>query len=359
MPEGILVAKWDDVTGVVLEAKHPETVEIGSQNLMRIFTSHAVGEGQAGFLTLSLEEANLNIASYFTGVETTPQYFIALVLGIDEDARMYEAPLLDVAEDLLSHIDSPKFPEVLGSTYDRLLKMAALTDEQQLALLYKDKLHILLHNKLTEGPMPLIELKYLLEEESGRSIRSIDALISPLTRNNFVILSWVAGMPGQCAFLVRDFLVMRRPAGKSIKIAEQGKPSSDMARSYLKATQDYFAEYEMTEEDSMKISQLMLDPDIYSILLLLREEPRPVADIPKELEIKASSANKLIKRLEESNVILRIKDDKWWAFLLSDIGFPTFFPEYLLETIRSRFAEKTISSEMALKHLDLLQENYS
>ncbi|MFX0069345.1 MAG: hypothetical protein ACFE7S_09220, partial [Candidatus Hodarchaeota archaeon] len=208
-------------------------------------------------------------------------------------------------------------------------------------------------------PMPLVELKYVLEEESGRSIRSIDALISPLTRNNFVILSWVAGMPGQCAFLVRDFLVMRRPSAKSLKMAEQGKPSPDTGRAYLEATRDYFGDYEITEEDSMKISQLMLDPDIYSTLLLLREEPKPMADISKELEIKASSANKLIKRLEESNVIFRIKDDKWWVFLLSDIAFPTFFPEYLLETIRNRFAEKTISSEMALKHLDLLQENYS
>lgn len=359
MPEGILVAKWDDVTGVVLEAKYPGTVEIDAQNLMRIFTSHAVGEGQAGFLTLSLEEANLNIASYFTGVETTPQYFIALILNIDEDARMYEAPLLDIAEDVLSQVGSTKFQEVLKSTYDRLLKMASLTDEQQLALLYKDKLHVLLHSKLTEGPMSLVELKYLLEEESGRSIRSIDALVSPLTRNNFVVLSWVAGMPGQCAFLVRDFLVMRSPAAKIVELAEQGKPSDETARSYLEATREFFSQYEITEEDSLKISQLMLDPDIYSMLLLLREEPRLVTDISKELEIKPSATNKIIKRLEESNVVLRIRDNKQWVFLLTDIRFPTFFPEYLLETIRRRFAEKSVSSEMALKHLDLLQENYS
>lgn len=142
-------------------------------------------------------------------------------------------------------------------------------------------------------------------------------------------------------------------------MADQEKPSPDTARAYLEAVREYFGQYEITEEDSMKISQLMLDPDIYSVLLLLREEPKPMIDISKELDIKASSVNKLIKRLEESDVVFRIKEGKWWVFLQSDIGFPTFFPEYLLETIRSRYAEKSISSEMALKHLDLLQENYS
>ena len=47
-------------------AKHPEDIMVDDKATMQIYTAHAF-EGEKGFLTISI--ADLNIASYFTGID--------------------------------------------------------------------------------------------------------------------------------------------------------------------------------------------------------------------------------------------------------------------------------------------------
>ena len=39
--KGILVSRWDDKLGIVVEGKYPPTLEISEDHMMRIFTTHA------------------------------------------------------------------------------------------------------------------------------------------------------------------------------------------------------------------------------------------------------------------------------------------------------------------------------
>ncbi|MHA1650929.1 MAG: hypothetical protein ACTSYB_12105 [Candidatus Helarchaeota archaeon] len=42
MPYGIIMVRWDDKLGVVMEGMHPKTLKISEDHIMRIFTTHAI-----------------------------------------------------------------------------------------------------------------------------------------------------------------------------------------------------------------------------------------------------------------------------------------------------------------------------
>ncbi|MHA1409954.1 MAG: hypothetical protein ACTSQY_06565 [Candidatus Odinarchaeia archaeon] len=362
MPQGIIIGKWDDTIGVTLEAKYPESVEIADYNLMRIFTSHAVGEAQAGFLALTLEEENMNVASYFTGIEQQPQYFVALLLTKEEDAKLYEESLLDVATDLLSKIDEPNFDEILAEAYERLAKAIVLTDEQRLAQMFKDTAHKLIHERLTQGPASLTMLNDYVEQNANISIRNVDLLLAPLNRAGFTNQSWVPGFPDQFMFLVRDFFLVRAPNENIIKAAKKGKPTPKIAEKYLKEVKEMFLGYDPMEEDPEKLANLLLNNEVYEILQLIREKPMKVDEIDVAIGKGRLGSKSELKKLQRANLIKIYKDRKTkdeWVMLKADIKIHSFFPEYLLEVIRQKTADGEITAEAAIKHLELLQQNYT
>lgn len=81
MPKGIVTVRWDDNQGTVLDAKYPEDLQLTADETMRIFTSHAMGEGKAGFMSMKLEA--MNVASYYTRLvrKGEARSYIALILG--------------------------------------------------------------------------------------------------------------------------------------------------------------------------------------------------------------------------------------------------------------------------------------
>jgi hypothetical protein len=362
MPEGIVIGKWDDTAGVILEAKYPESVDIADYNLMRIFTSHAVGEAQAGFLALTLEEEKMNVASYFTGIEQQPQYFVSLLLSKEEDAKIYEESLLDVATDLLAKLDDPGFIEILAEAYEKLSKAVVLTDEQRLAMMFKDNVHKLIHERLTKGPASLAMLTDYIDEIGKISVRNVDLLVAPLNRAGFTSQGWVPGFPDQFLFLVRDFFIARAPNENIIKIANKGEPKKEFAKNYLKDVKEFFMAYNPSEENIEELAELLLNPEIYEILQLIREKPQRVSEIEVCTGKDKLGCDTQFKKLKKANIIEIYKDkdlkDKW-VMLKSDIKIRSFFPEYMLETIREKIAAGQITTEAAIKHLDLLQQNYS
>ncbi len=362
MPEGIIVGKWDDVQGVVLYAKYPETVEIADYNLMRIFTSHAVGEAQAGFLALTLEEENMNVASYFTGIHQKPQYFISLLLSKDEDAKTYEESLLDIATELLEKIDAPNFNEILAEAFQRLSKAIVLTDEQRLALIFKDDIHKLAYERLIKGPATISMIANYIQENSGVTRVNPDILISPLIRLGYALQGWVPGYAEQFVFLVRDFTITRAPAEKIIKQAVKGEPTQRIARRYLRNVKEFFTNYNVNVDESGDLAEILINPEYYEIIKMLREKPLLLTEIKSCLGQQKLGCEAALKNLSEKNIIEVYPAENQgdnWILLKSDIIIHTFFPEYLLEALRGKLASGELSSETVIKHLELLQQNYS
>ncbi len=84
--------------------------------------------------------------------------------------------------------------------------------------------------------------------------------------------------------------------------------------------------------------------------------------LPKSPADSYLDTKALLASLAEDKIIKIIKDEASkieWVFLFSDVAVETFFPEYILEHIRSDRANGKIKKEIAVKHLELLEEAYS
>ena len=64
--------------------------------------------------------------------------------------------------------------------------------------------------------------------------------------------------------------------------------------------------------------------------------------------------------MEEDKIIKILTDEKdtEWVFLLTDIATDTFYPENIIEKIRNHRVEGNLNKDVAIKHLEFLEEVY-
>ena len=90
MPLGLAVMHWDDRIGVEVLAGYPPETSIQENTLMQIYSQHEFS-GDAGMVTLTAGAVNL--ASYYTGLESS--VYIILILTAEEDGDVYEEGLVE------------------------------------------------------------------------------------------------------------------------------------------------------------------------------------------------------------------------------------------------------------------------
>ena len=360
MPKCLVVTRWDDKTGVVLVAKYPEDFEVSSDDLMRIFTAHAMGSPEPGFLTMRLEELRLNVASYYTGMgREREQYNIMLFLDLDEDPTTFEDPLIDAAKNILDNIDKPELPEVLEWNFNLLSKRFTFTAEQYIAKVFASEDSRLVFYKLHEGGMDLDTLKEWLELQTGKYYSDINLVLAPLVKANLIARDWVPEISKDCVFLVMDAYGARIPAERIISAAKSHEIDAELAERYLLDVSNFFNSYQVTEEELINIAQVISDPNMYLVVKTLRESIIPRDDLAELLGYSAPILESILEKLKSMSIITELeKDFIKWLFLLTDVRFNTFFPEYLVETIREKLTTNQINKYIALRHLELLKEQY-
>nr|MDO8100230.1 hypothetical protein [Candidatus Njordarchaeota archaeon] len=360
MPRGIVTVKWDDTQGTILRAKHPEDLQLTADEMMRIFTSHAMGEGKAGFMSMKLE--TMNVASYYTGLAARgePQHYIALLLGSNEDAGMFEEPLTETSRDLLKSINKDNFPDLLIKSYEKLSIFTRLTGEQRLALIALDPTRRLIFKKLSEGCMSKIELQEWLEQELQTQETDIDLLLVPLIRTNLIKKAVVEGITGDCIFLVRDMLVTLAPPEAIMTKILKGEIKGEIARTSRNEILDFFKEYKVSDDATTGIAEILSDMDNYEIISRLRNNIADKEELAKQVNKPTSEVEKLIKKLAKSGIVKEITDKvshKVYV-LKADPQISLFFPEYMIDNVRAKWASGEVSKEMAIKYLQLLKEEF-
>ncbi|NVM35551.1 MAG: hypothetical protein HWN81_08135 [Candidatus Lokiarchaeota archaeon] len=119
MPNGIIVMKYDDRSGIDIKAKYPEEkVKISSRTLMHIFNLHEFSK-EPGFASLSID--NINFLTYYSGSET--DYFIILLLTILENPEDYEESLEEVSEIILKNLEKNEYLKILPSLFKKILTL--------------------------------------------------------------------------------------------------------------------------------------------------------------------------------------------------------------------------------------------
>jgi hypothetical protein len=365
MPQGMLMARWDDRLGVVLEAKYPEDITRGlsDDDLLTIFSTHAMSES-AGILSMRIKR--FSIVSYYTGIpedESEDQYFVALILNDQENPNSFEESLTEVGKMVIDAFGKPDFEDFYREAFDRVSKMKEISEEQRYAFIFRDKVRNLCLTKLADGPMTKEGLAKWLSKEVESEVTDIDGLLAPLLKTDLVTelnISKGKKVSLEYVFLLRDVALIRSPHVDLFKAAKSGQMNPELAEKYVKEVEKFFKNYRITAEDSQLISEYISNPDTYDIIKVLREGYMTREEIPTKIERDMPNIDRHLKRLAEDEIILPIKDKKQrvWVLLQSDIQAITFFPEYMVDIIRRRWKEGTIAKEIALKHLELLRAEY-
>ncbi|MEM1884470.1 MAG: hypothetical protein QXZ24_02555, partial [Candidatus Jordarchaeales archaeon] len=245
MPLGMIVVRWDNRLGAVLEAKYPPQLRVTEDQIMKIYTAHAmsIGEAPAGFL--SLRVGDLNVASYYGGWDIN--YYVALILTPEEDADSYEDGLTEIASYIFSKLEDEAYKEELEELFNKLVRFPSLTEEQKMAVALSDPIRRALFEKMTEeGSSTLSDLETWLKYKFELKSVELFSLLTPLVKNGLISLRWVEGLPSQCAFLVRDVFVARVPARAIVKKAQSNEWGAEASSEYLDEVKDFFRNYALT-----------------------------------------------------------------------------------------------------------------
>jgi hypothetical protein len=345
---------------------YPRNLEVSEDDMLRVFTAHAMGKPEAGFLTMTLEGTNLAVSSFYTGIlRGRDQFCIMLFMDLEEEPRAFEEGLTLASSEIVENIGEPEFVEYLGEVFEKLKRMVELSVEQRLAKVFVDQETRLLMHKLARGGIPAEELREWLELQTGKHYPDLGLVTLPLLRSGLVEEDWINAVSDNCVFLVSDLLGARFPPEQTLKLGKSGGLNKEQYREYEARVKSFFEGYQWTEEDTMMIGQLLLDPDIYDVTKTLRRKIAHKSELTGVVEKEASLDN-VLRRLEQVQMITKMgkdsvdvsKKDDPLIMLTADVHFESFFPEFLVLRIQERLEAKDIHPDIAKRHLELLSETY-
>jgi len=358
MPLGMIVVRWDNRLGAVLEARYPPQLRVTEDQIMKIYTAHAmsIGEAPAGFL--SLKVGDLNVASYYGGWDIN--YYVALLLTPEEDADAYEDGLAEVAAAIFSKLEDEAYKDELEELFNKLTRFPTLTEEQKMAVVLSDPLRkALLERLIEEGSSTLSDLEVWLKHKFNLKSVELHSLLTPLVKNGLATLRWVEGLPSQCAFLLRDVFISRVPARAIVRKAQAGEWGPEASSEYLDEVKSFFRDYVISPEDVEVITKVFADPDMYDVLVALREDVYTRDELVERLGKKKSEINRIVKFLRENNFVMELKiEGKKCLTLKTDAKIMTFFPEYMVDQIAVQYNEQIKPPRMLLWHLKALRDSY-
>jgi hypothetical protein len=341
--------------------------------MMRIFYAHITGAGEAGNVFVRLEKVRSNVSSYFTGMESEKPFMINLILDLGEEPEMFgETVIQDINETILEFLNRmgtdvsqdyeivKELKSYIKGALFLLERLKNLTKEQRLAQIYVSEKGRTILEILQEKPLSRKELQGLLGEKLNKLISNIEITLDPFVKTGLIKQDWVEGDSDISLFLLTDFSFFRSPVTKLIEDARKNLPTPTLATKYIEEVTKFFSNYQPTLEDNLKIAQNMMNPDKYDYITLFRERAYPLNKIPRGPGESIEEVGGFLKSMVDDNIIIVLKDEKNldWVLLFTDVVAHTFYPEYLIEKIRKDSVEGKLKKNVAIKHLDFLEETY-
>lgn len=357
MPIGLIVMTWDERVGTEITAKYPEEIQVQTSSLMQVYSQHEF-TGEAGMV--SFISGPLNVASYYTGPDT--MFYIILLLEVDEDADAYEEGLADISRQVLMNQEDNAYKEILPSLFQRVSVYPKLNKEQRMAMIYQNEIKRMTINRLREeAVITKAELGIWLKDRYQEGFFDLESILVSLIKTGMVNVASVQGISSELVFLVRDIMISRVPPVKLFKdIQNRGLPGP-LKESYQTEVRNFFKQYRVTEEDSLKIlEEVILDPQVYETLHLLRVAAVTRDDLEKLTKKGVEDVDYVLKKLWENKIIQVFQDNSGNEYycLSSDFHISTFFPDYLLDKVRKAYRTKSQSNDSLIQELEMLKEEY-
>ncbi len=367
---------------------------ISTNDIFGIFYQHTTGifkdKGAfSNFYTGRLKETPYQVVSYYRQETDGSKYITISFFELDDEVEIFQDLINTMAKrlllifkklininplkqiSLLEKIHS-KIESELKFTIFQIDRLSQLDKLQKASLIFHSDERLKILEILRERPIAKKELKGILERMKPNI--NIDVLLDPFLELNLIRRDWIKGEKdketgivknkGEYLFLTKDILLARLPNENILnRLRENKKNLYDI---YKDKVADYFLTYDVNKqsvEELKKIAGLLLNPDSYDFLALMRNSYYPLDKLPKifsdwfDIEV-------ILSTLEDLKIVTTLKDkeDQGWVILLTDIKPLIIFPEFLLPKIRefykSEDKEQKISIEIAKKALELLEVTY-
>lgn len=367
---------------------------ISTNDIFGIFYQHTTGifkdKGAfSNFYTGRLKETPYQVVSYYRQETDSSKYLTISFFELDDEVEIFQDLLNTMAKrlllifkkmininplkqiSLLEKIHS-KIESELKFTIFQVDRLSQLDKLQKAALIFHSDERIKILEILRERPISKKELKNILERMKPNI--NIDVLLEPFLELNLIRRDWIKGEKdketgivknqGEFLFLTKDILLARLPNENILDRLKENK--KDLFEIYKDKIADYFSTYDPNKqsiEEMKKISGILLNPDSYDFLALMRNSYYPLDKLPKifsdwfDIEV-------ILSTLEDLKIVTTLKDKEkqGWVILLTDIKPLIIFPEFLLPKIRESFKfedkDQKISIEIARKALELLEVTY-
>jgi len=356
MPVGFIFMRWDEKAGNEILAKYPEDLDVSNRTLMQVFHTHEY-TGEPGMISLMV--GTTNIASYYTGLESN--YCILVVLGLGEDPDEYEGSLADVAQILLQNIEGNKFLKLSPTVYQHIRDYPFFNSEQQLIYLYQNEIKRGIITRLRdEGIVSKSELITWLKQTYPDGFGDIDLTLFEFVQKDFIQMLSVKDERSVILFLINDPLMFRIPPFKILKNPfGKGLPKNFEA-TYINSCDLFFQSYNPSEEDNVKVINILNEPQTYELINLLRDRVISKENFEKLKKSGIKDIEDIISALLETKLIISFQDMggiEYYA-LLTDFFIENFIPEYILNNLNSYLENRTKSNHVLSKYLNLLEEAY-
>ena len=357
MPVGLAIMRWDERVGTEILAKYPEEINITDKTLMQVYSTHEYS-GESGMISLMI--GSLNIASYYTGPDKG--FYILLLLSLDDDPDAYEGGLIDISRIILQNIVDDAYVPMIPDLFRRLSVYPTLNNEQRLAITYQDEIKRLIINRLRdEGVVSKSELMVWLKDQYKQGFVDLEGVLTELIKREIVKETSVKGMPSELIFLIQDVVALRIPPVKMFSDPSRYGLPSQLEKDYRIEVKKYFQNYRPSEGDNLRIIDILINPQVYETLRLLRTAIVTKNDLEKLKKKGVDDLDDVLKMLWDTQMIQVFQDERnneYYA-LLSDYYLDLVFPKYLLNTIKKVYEQKSKASQVLMEYLTVLENSYT
>ncbi|MCF2138625.1 MAG: hypothetical protein K9W44_01050 [Candidatus Lokiarchaeota archaeon] len=357
MPTGMVIMHWDERIGVEILGAYPKETQIQEKTLMQLYSQHEF-TGEAGLV--SITAGAINLASYYTGPDSA--VYIILLLTAEEDGDVYEEILAETSRQIIPNLDSGNLDALLPPLFQRLSVYPTLTDEQRMCMDYNSEVKRLIIQRLRdEAAVSKSEIAIWLKDQYREGFVDVENILTGMVKSGLVKIASVKGLSSDMVFLAQGLMILRIPPKELIKDPVDRHLPESLKNDYLKEVRSFFEAYKPNDKDNLKIiDEIMLDPQCYEVLKLLREAMVTRNDLEKLRKKGVEDLDLVLRKFWENKMIAVFQDDKGNEYysLISDFFIQKYFPLHLLDTIRKQYRTKAQNANVLIKALDLMKEEF-
>jgi hypothetical protein len=365
MPEAIFVVHLDDYQGFIVEKRYPSTLSLNEKALNLVYYEHE--KEKATNLKFS-DIDGMRVVSF--AERKHPGWVVCFVLEADEDYETEDNNMAGMARlilELMSEVpDTVNLREILSN--ESILNEP--NEEQRMAdIFFTPSSALLLERLEIEGVERAAKLSIWLQSQLQTDTIELREIVEPLMKSGVVKVEML-GKTGETVFLIKDIYGYRAPPVKSIMKAMEANP--EMGQKYKQIVSSFFSPptgkgYNPTLpvddpnspllEDREKMSRLLSKSLHYMVLECLREGPQEIGNISQKTALPLEIVQSILWSFESDRVAAQLDEYGIWV-LVSDPVIESFMPEFILPTISKKLSDKELAPETAIRHLELLIEEW-